>query len=256
MNNNVNAGTNDQQTIGVAVVVMEDIGPQTAVNHTDLDEVASMYLAVKGFTAFLTGFERDDYGPGKIRGILQIPSTDYYAVAFDHNMKGLGTEEDSRLQLSRMGIFCLVANNEDLAKIRMYYDETEQFLIEKTQQIESLAELTFEFVGKLKTEYNTFINQLMKKKGITNTTDLQTDSLFDMDILLSLPKEENLTARTLIEIITNSDILGASIDDIAKITKRNKRKELKILEKLIEKGLVIIIPTTEEDDKELLYLAK
>jgi len=256
MNNNGNAGANDQLTIGVAVVVMEDIGPQTAVNHTDLDEVASMYLAVKGFTAFLTGFERDDYGPGKIRGILQIPSTDYYAVAFDHNMKGLGTEEDSRLQLSRMGIFCLVANNEDLAKIRMYYNETEQFLIDKTQQIKSLAELTFEFVGELKTEYNNYINQLMKKKGITNTTDLQTDSLFDMDILLSLPKEENLTARALIEIITNSDILGASINDITKITKRNKRKELKILEKLIEKGLVIIIPTTEEDNKELLYLAK
>ncbi|MHA1737704.1 MAG: hypothetical protein ACTSXA_12695 [Candidatus Heimdallarchaeota archaeon] len=256
MKKNEDAGVSEQHTIGLAVVMMEEIGPETTVNHTDLDEVASMYLAVKGFTAFLTGFERDDYGPGKIRGILQIPSTDYYAVAFDHNMKGLGTEEDSRLRLSRMGIFCLVANNEDLAKIRLYYNETEKFLIEKTQQITELAELSYEFVGELKIEYNNYINQLMKNKGIINTADLQTDSLFDMDILLSLPKEENLTARALIEIITNSDILGASIEDIVKITKRNKRKELKILGKLIEKGLVIIIPTVDEDNKELLYLAK
>ena len=256
MNNNENAGASEQHTIGLAVVMMEEIGPETAVNHTDLDEVASMYLAVKGFTAFLTGFERDDYGPGKIRGILQIPSTEYYAVAFDHNMKGLGTEEDTRLRISRMGIFCLVANNEDLAKIRLYYNGTEKFLIEKTQEISELAELTFEFVGKLKIEYNNFINQLIKNKGITDTTDLQTDSLFDMDILLSLPKEENLSARALIEILTNSDILGASLGDIAKITKRNKRKELKILESLIEKGLVIIIPTADESNKELLYLAK
>ncbi|MHA1126046.1 MAG: hypothetical protein ACTSO7_04475 [Candidatus Heimdallarchaeota archaeon] len=256
MNSNEDAGVSEQHTIGLAVVMMEEIGPQTAVNHTDLDEVASMYLAVKGFTAFLTGFERDDFGPGKIRGILQIPSTDYYAVAFDHNMKGLGTEEDTRLQISRMGIFCLVANNEDLAKIRLYYNETEKFLIEKTQIITELAELTYEFVGELKTEYNNYINQLMKNKGITDTADIQTDSLFDMDVLLSLPKEENLTARALIEIVTRSEILGASIENISKITKRNKRKEKKILEKLIEKGLVIIIPTTEKDDKELLYLAK
>ena len=188
MNDEEHAGGSAQSAIGLAVVVMEEIGPETAVNQTDLDEVASMYLAVKGFTAFLTGFERDDYGPGKIRGILQIPSTDYYAVAFDLNMKGLGTEEDSRLQLSRMGIFCLVADNDQLAKIRLYYNETEQFLIEKTKDINEYAEVTYELVGRIKEEYNEYIDQLMKKRGVSST-NIQTNSLFDLDILLSLESE-------------------------------------------------------------------
>ncbi|MHA1155722.1 MAG: hypothetical protein ACTSQK_06395, partial [Candidatus Heimdallarchaeota archaeon] len=52
--------------IGIAVVMMTEAGPETHINNSNLDEVAQMYLAVKGFTAFMTGFEREEHGPGKI----------------------------------------------------------------------------------------------------------------------------------------------------------------------------------------------
>ena len=117
------------EPIGLAIVLMEDLGPQTYINISTLDELSSMYLAVKGFTAFMTGFERAEFGPGKIRGILQIPETLQYAVALDLNMRGSGFEDDPRLQKNRTGVVCLIATEEKLASIRKYYNETEQFLI-------------------------------------------------------------------------------------------------------------------------------
>ena len=96
--------------IGLAIVLMEEVGPQTKLNLSHLNEISAMYLAVKGFTAFMTGFDHTEYGPGKIRGILEIPDANAYAVALDINMRGTGLEEDKRFSQSRVGVFCLIAN--------------------------------------------------------------------------------------------------------------------------------------------------
>ena len=241
--------------IGVAVVLMTEAGPQTHINDSTLDEVAQMYLAVKGFTAFLTGFEREDHGPGKIRGILQIPSTEMFAVAFDHNMKGLGTEEDHRMRINRMGIICLIVTQSQLEVVRKFYSETEHFLAEQLQDIFSIAVLTKEFITTLSKKYNQYIRSLLSSStGEKQQAAIEPSSLFDITILLALPQDENLTARAIMDIMTNTDKEGATLKDICTITKRNKRKELVVLDKLITKGLVTIIPH-EDDKKDILYKA-
>ncbi len=246
--------TEQPSEIGIAVVMMTEAGPQTYINNSNLDEIAQMYLAVKGFTAFMTGFEREEHGPGKIRGILQIPSTESYAVAFDHNMKGLGTEEDHRMRINRIGIICIIANQKGLELIRRFYLETEHFLAEQLLNILSVDALTEKFIKRLTKNYNKFIQSLLN--SVRNFKQPLTDieSLFDITILLALPQDENLTARAIMDIMTNTEKQGAKIKDICAITKRNKRKELVILDKLIAKGLVIIIPH-EDESKEMLYKA-
>ncbi|MHA1555545.1 MAG: hypothetical protein ACTSPM_01285 [Candidatus Heimdallarchaeota archaeon] len=240
--------------IGIAVVMMTEAGPETHINNSNLDEVAQMYLAVKGFTAFMTGFEREEHGPGKIRGILQIPSTENYAIAFDHNMKGIGTEQDHRMRVNRMGIICLITTQKELDIVRRFYLETEHFLAEKLQDIFSIVVLTEKFIKTLTKKYNSFIQSLLNsvKNFKQPLTELQ--SLFDITILLALPQDENLTARAIMDIMTNTEKQGATLKDICAITKRNKRKELVVLDKLIIKGLVIVIPH-EDESKEILYKA-
>lgn len=240
--------------IGIAVVMMTEAGPQTHINNSALDEIAQMYLAVKGFTAFMTGFERDDFGPGQIRGILQIPSTDSYAIAFDHNMKGLGTEDDHRMRNQRVGIICLIATQEELEIVRRFYSETDDFLVEQLQEIISVTDLTEGFIKTLTKNYNIFIRSLINSEKRNEQPLIELQSLFDITILLALPQDENLTARAIMTIMGSTEKQGATIKDICGITKRNKRKELVILDKLITKRLVIVIPL-EDDSKEILYKA-
>lgn len=240
--------------IGIAVVMMTEAGPQTHINNSTLDEIGQMYLAVKGFTAFMTGFERDEHGPGQIRGILQIPSTETFAVAFDHNMKGLGTEDDQRMRINRVGIICLITPQKELEIIRKFYSETEHFLAEQLQDIFSIAVLTKEFIKTLTKKYNQYLRSLLSSEKRTAQPTVEPQSLFDITILLGLPQDENLTARAIMDVMTNTDKIGATLKDICTITKRNKRKELVVLDKLITKGLVIIIPH-EDDNKEILYKA-
>lgn len=239
--------------IGLAVVLMEETGPQTTINLSDLDEIASIYLAVKGFTAFMTGFERDDFGPGKIRGILQIPATEKYAIAFDHVMKGIGNEEDLRMRHSRVAIISLISSEEDLKYIRTYYSETEKFLAEQLMNIFSVAVLTETFVEKLKKDYNKFLKKLASQGGAGETRG-EPQSLFDVTLLLSLPKDENLTARCVMELATDDTEQSFQLKDICKLTKRKKKDELSTLEKLIEKGLIIVIP--HEKHEEVRYIVK
>ncbi len=246
---------NQSSNIGISVIMMSEIGPLTHINNSDLDDVAQMYLAVKGFTAFLTGFEREEQGPGQIRGILQIPTTEKYAIAFDHNMKGLGTEEDLRMRVNRMGIICLITTAEELEIVRRFYSETEHFLAEQLQVIISIVDLTEEFINTLTKKYNTFIQSLVDSERRKEQPLTEPQSLFDITILLSLPKDENQTARVIMDIMTNIEKQGATLKDICAITKRGKRKQVVVLDKLITKGLVIVIPH-EDDSKEILYKAK
>jgi hypothetical protein len=242
-----------QNEIGFATVVMGEAGPETEINLSELDEMASIFLAVKGFTAFMTGFERDDFGPGKIRGILQIPKTTAFAIAFDHNTKGLGTEEDQRLAHSRMTIICLIVSEKDLSIIRKYYAETEKFLANELESAKMITDLTEEFIATLKKKYNQLLQKLL-----TNTEEQQTEeekTLFDLTVLLSLPKEENVTARAVLQCMNQKDDKGVAVEEICKITKRRKKREQKILQQLMEKGLIVGLPKDNDYD-ELLYLAK
>lgn len=243
--------------IGIATVIMSKTGPQTTVNLSPLDELATMYLSVKGFTAFLTGFEGTGIGPGRIRGILQIPTTNFFAVAIDQNMRGSGAEEDVRLKQNRIAIICLIADNDDLFKIRLFFNETEQFLREKLSAISSIEDLNESFVRMLKNEYNAYINRLMSEREEASKQGSKEEpkSLFDAATLLSLPPEENLSARTIINYMGKPGKKGVTLEDICKITKRRKKKEREILNKLLEKGL-IIIKSPEDDQKEILYIAQ
>ena len=232
--------------IGLAIILMEETGPQTTINLTDLDEIASIYLAVKGFTAFMTGFEREDYGPGKIRGILQIPATTKYAIAFDHVMKGIGNEEDLRMRQSRVAIVSLIADENDLIFIRKYYTETEKFLQEKLKDIFSVAVLTETFTAKLKKDYNEFLQNIVTQEQEGQHKE-EPGSLFDVTLLLSLPQDENLTARCVLDLATDDKEQTFNLKDICKLTNRKKKGELEVLEKLIEKGLIIVIPHEKEE---------
>ena len=238
--------------IGIAVVLMEDMGPQTHLNFSDLDEISAMYLAIKGFTAFMTGFERTDFGPGKIRGILQIPESTFYAIAIDLNMRGTGFEEDSRLQTSRVGVVCLIANDEQLDSIRRFYRETEEFLIDKLKIVNTVNHLNESFCQKIKEEYNAYLKTLTLKNQIKD--EVETHSLFEISILLSLPKDENLTARVIMDAMSTKR-QGLSVEEISKITKRKKKTEQIIIDNLLVKGLIIANPSSKEKSG-MRYLAK
>ncbi len=243
--------TNSKE-IGLAIILMEDMGPQTEINLSSLDEISSMYLAVKGFTAFMSGFERDSFGPGKIRGILQIPESELYAVALDLNMRGTGFEDDPRLQKGRMGVVCLIADEEQLKLIRKYYTETETFLIEHLKIIISVNHLNDSFCKKLLDDYNTFIAKLDAKDK--DSGKKESASLFEIDVLLSLPKEENLTARIIMESMSTSK-QGLTLEEISKNSDRKQKKEQQIIDSLLEKGLIIAIPSPQRKD-DLRYTAK
>ncbi|HUT80933.1 MAG TPA: hypothetical protein VMZ29_07000 [Candidatus Bathyarchaeia archaeon] len=240
--------------IGLAIILMEDMGPQTCFNFSTLDELSSMYLAVKGFTAFMTGFERADFGPGKIRGILQIPDTEQYAVALDLNMRGSGFEEDPRLQNTRTGIICLIANDEQLSLIRKFYKETENFLIERFKAITTINHLNEAFCLNVVGEYNVYLKQMEKNSQEHGPKEIEHQSLYDISVLLALPKEENLTARAIMESTTRSK-KGITVEEISKLTKRKTKEEQKSIDNLLEKGLIIAIPP-QSKDANIRFIAK
>jgi len=252
MANEIHPPIASSNEIGLAIVLMEDMGPQTHLNFSDLDEIAAMYLAIKGFTAFMTGFERTDFGPGKIRGILQIPESKYYAVAIDLNMRGTGFEDDPRLQTSRVGVVCLIANDEQLDSIRRFYRETEDFLIDKLKIVNTVNHLNESFCQKMKEEYNAYLKTLKLKNQMKE--EVETHSLFEISVLLSLPKDENLTARVIMDAM-NTKERGLSMDEISKLTKRKKKAEQIIIDSLLEKGLIIANPSSKEKNG-MRYLAK
>ncbi|MBN1329825.1 MAG: hypothetical protein JXA54_10155 [Candidatus Heimdallarchaeota archaeon] len=240
-------------TIGLAIILMEDLGPQTCFNISTLNELSAMYLAVKGFTAFMTGFERADFGPGKIRGILQIPETEQYAVALDLNMRGSGFEEDPRLQNTRTGVICLIANEEQLSLIRKFYKETENFLVEKFKAITTINHLNEAFCLNVIAEYNNYLKQLEKKIQEHGSKDVEQHSLYDISVLLALPKEENFTARAIMESSRNKK--GITLEEISKLTKRKTKEEQKLIDNLLEKGLIIAIPPQSKNDT-IRFIAK
>lgn len=252
MSNEIQPPLATSNEIGVAIVLMEDMGPQTHFNFSDLDEISAMYLAVKGFTAFLTGFERTDFGPGKIRGILQIPESIFYAVAIDLNMRGTGFEDDPRLQTSRIGVVCLIANDEQLDSIRRFYRETEEFLIAKLKIVSTVNHLNDSFCQKIKDDYNVYLKTLIQNTHVK--AEVETHSLFEISVLLSLPKDENLSARVIMDAMSASD-QGLSLDEITKITKRKKKAEQIIIDSLLEKGLIIANPSSQDKDS-MKYLAR
>jgi hypothetical protein len=252
MSNKVQPPIAPSNEIGLAVVLMEDLGPQTHLNFSDLDEISAMYLAVKGFTAFLTGFERTDFGPGKIRGILQIPESIFYAVAIDLNMRGTGFEEDKRLQTSRVGVVCLIATDNQLESIRRFYRETENFLIERLKIVSTVNHLNESFCQRIKEDYNIYLKSLLENNQEKDV--VETHSLFEISVLLSLPKDENLTARVIMDAMGSSD-QGLSLDEISKLTKRKKKIEQVIVDSLLEKGLIIANPPAQ-DKNGMKYIAK
>ncbi|MBK5112676.1 MAG: hypothetical protein KGD59_06340 [Candidatus Heimdallarchaeota archaeon] len=252
MSNEIQPPIATSNEIGLAIVLMEDIGPQTHINFSDLDEISAMYLAIKGFTAFMTGFERTDFGPGKIRGILQIPESNFYAVAFDLNMRGTGFEEDPRLQKSRVGIFCLIANDEQLDSIRRFYRETEEFLVDKLKIVNTVNHLNESLCQNIKEDYNAYLKTLIQKTQVKDV--IETHSLFEISVLLALPKDENLSARVIMDAMSTKE-QGISIDEISKITKRKMKAEQIIIDNLLEKGLIIANPSSKDKDG-MRYLAK
>lgn len=240
--------------VGLAIVLMEEMGPQTILNLSSLNEISSMYLAVKGFTAFMTGFERDEYGPGKIRGMLEIPDSNKFAVALDINMRGTGLEEDERLQRSRVGVFCLIANENQLSFIRKYYRETEEFLIERLKAIVSINHLNESFCQRLINDYNMYLTVLEMKHTEQEKKEREEYCLFEVGVLLSLPKEENLTARVILGKSTG-EYNGITISDIIKQTNLKRKAQQQIIDTLLEKGLIFII-TPKSANEEIRYIAK
>lgn len=243
-----------KQEFGAVVIIMSDLGPEPFINISHLDENAATYLAIKGFTAFMTGFETDNYGPGKIRGILQIPATECFAIAIDINLRGSGFETDERLQVNRNGVFCLVANEEQLALVRKFYTQTEVFLIEKLKAITTINHLNQEFCQNLLVDYNRFLASLLKSEEEKQASKTICNSLFEVGVLLSLPKDENLTARIIMEHSTKEK-KGITLEAIRRLTKRRRKEEQRIINSLLAKGLIFAIaPKNKNED--ICYIAQ
>jgi len=242
------------EKFGVVVILMGDLGPEAFINLSHLDETAATYLAIKGFTAFMTGFETSIYGPGKIRGMLQIPATESFAVAIDINLRGSGFETDERLQVNRNGVFCLIVPTEQLIFVRKFYVQTELFLVEKLKAITTVNHLNTEFFANLLKEYLAYLESLLQEERERGVPETVCYSLFEVGVLLSLPRDENLTARVIMEHSTKKKG-GITLEGIRKITKRNRKEEQRIVNSLLEKGLIVAVASkTKKED--ICYLAQ
>jgi len=89
---------------------------------------------------------------------------------------------------------------------------------------------------------------------IEKKAEVETHSLFEISVLLSLPKDENLTARVIMDAMSTK-VQGLSIDEISKITKRKKKAEQIVIDSLLVKGLIIANPSPKEKNG-MRYLAK
>ncbi|MFX0094766.1 MAG: hypothetical protein ACFFBD_23720, partial [Candidatus Hodarchaeota archaeon] len=109
---------------------------------------------MKAFTALYMGVNYTERGPGKIRGILEIPNTPYYGIGFDTVVHGSEDIRDKRLHAHTPIIFFLIVHKEDMSFFRENYEDVEKILKQSTIDFKQVSDISLETIDTLKKTLN------------------------------------------------------------------------------------------------------
>ncbi|MFX1538360.1 MAG: hypothetical protein ACFFDI_29570 [Promethearchaeota archaeon] len=219
-----------QHDVGIIKVRFGEQGPKMGINYSKLDARSALFLSMKAFTALYMGVNYTVRGPGKIRGILEIPDTPYFAIGFDVVVFGSDKLRDKRLKTHTPIILFLIVHKEDMSFFRENYKLVEQCLRQQTSMFKSISEITLESIKSLKEALIKAFLKLATKDEI---------SLFDVSTMLKLPNELRDTARAILEISYDKEE-GCTLKDIVDYTERDEKIEKESLAELMRRGLISI----------------
>ncbi len=249
---NAKQSSNDDETICgmVSVIFSADLGPELGTNLSNLKLEAAIFLALRGFTALMAGVDYENHGPGKIRGIIEIPSTPYYAVGFDIVLKKREIEQDHRLFENSPALLFVIVHKADLEIIRRVWDNLEEYLTNSTKNLISIDELTEKKIIDLRKLLNHFLQK--EKNELTETERKLT--LFDVSVLLSFDSFTSSVAQTLMDLQTTHGKLNVTIQDIVEELNESSEEIDKALKKLVQMGYVTMT-ISDHPGKEPQYRA-
>ncbi|MFX1255582.1 MAG: hypothetical protein ACFFCZ_28525 [Promethearchaeota archaeon] len=219
--------------VGIIKVQFGEHGPKMGINYSELEARSALFLSMKAFTALYMGVNYTVRGPGKIRGMLEIPDTPYFAIGFDIVVFGSEELRDKRLKAHTPIIFFLIVHKEDMSFFRENYKQVEQSLQQQTSVFESSSEISLESIKSLKEALIKAFLNLATKDGTTN------HSLFDVSTMLKLPNKLKDTARAILEISYDKEG-GCTLKDIVNYTERDEKTEKESLSELMRRGLISI----------------
>ncbi|MFX0066726.1 MAG: hypothetical protein ACFFC7_31695 [Candidatus Hermodarchaeota archaeon] len=222
-----------QHDVGIIKVQFGEHGPKMGINYSELEPRSALFLSMKAFTALYMGVNYTTRGPGKIRGILEIPDTPYFAIGFDVVVLGSDKLRDKRLKAHTPIIFFLIVHKEDMPFFRENYMHVEQSLRQQTSVFKSSSEISFESVKSLKEALIKAFLKLARKGETANS------SLFDVSTMLKLPNKLRDTARAILEISYDKEG-GCTLKDIVNYTERDEKIEKESLAELMRRGLISI----------------
>ena len=129
-----------------------------ARNQSNLTEKEASILTYRSFTALLAGIDYRGVKQTKYAGTIEIPDSNYFALAFYRAIEGYPDEiqQDPRLK-STVIAFMLVMRKQILALILQMFLPIEKFLAEETLNWDTLAGVTESELIKLHSKLRDFL---------------------------------------------------------------------------------------------------
>ncbi|MFX0204868.1 MAG: hypothetical protein ACFFDT_02705 [Candidatus Hodarchaeota archaeon] len=239
---------NDEESICgiVSVIFSADLGPDLGTNDSDLTLESAIFLSLRGFTALMAGVDYDKHGPGKIRGIIEIPKSPYYAVGFDVVLKKREIEEDHRLFENSPALLFVTVKNEHMGLVRRLWDNLETHLTNLTKKFVSIDDLTEENVRDIRKSVNRFLD---KEKLKTPKVEAKKLTLFDLSTLLSFDPFMSHVAQALMDIQVSGTKKNITTHDVAKKIEECYSETDKALKKLVQMGYVSMTIVDDPDEE-------
>ncbi|MFX0095597.1 MAG: hypothetical protein ACFFBD_27920 [Candidatus Hodarchaeota archaeon] len=238
----------DKSDIGLLVITFStETGPDVFLEDSDLNEVATLFLSVRGFTVVMAGVNYKFHGPGKIRGTLAIPDTEKYGIAFDIILTDKVNRKDDRLKVYSPVLVFLIVSQRLINVVRIHFDEIESWLQKKTLNLQDKSDITSAWFKRLVRDLRAYIQEL------SESTKLQKpqSSLYDAAILLSLPSLGNQIAQAILRIQRQNSPKGATLKTLSQETGLKEEAIKRELNQLSSKGLIEI----HEINREIFFYA-
>ncbi|MFX1514318.1 MAG: hypothetical protein ACFFCQ_17220 [Promethearchaeota archaeon] len=230
----------------VSVNFSADLGPSLGTNASNLDLEAAIFLSLRGFTALMAGVDYEKLGPGKIRGMIEIPNTPYYALGIDIIVEETKRENKRRLMDNIPVLLFVIVHNTNVGIVRKYWDETETYLTDLMYNISSIEDLTENRIIAFRESVSQFLHGM--KNDLPKGEPKKT-SLFDISVLLSLDSFVSNVAQALLDLQTASRTESITARDIVEELDEDLEETIKALKKLVQMGYVsMTIPHNQNEE--------
>ncbi len=129
--------------IGLFAIYSGPVGPSLIFNQSSLTEKEASILTYRSFTALLAGIDYRGVKQTKYAGTIEIPDSDYFALAFYRAIEGYPEEiqQDPRLKATVITLM-LVMRKQIMALILQMFLPIEAFLAEATLKWNTLVDVT------------------------------------------------------------------------------------------------------------------